>query len=321
MDRVPAGERLERSTRRMCGAMPEPPMSLTQWLLLIALGILWGGSFFFMGVAIHDVPLLTLVLARVSLAALALLPVLWLSGLRLPRTLAAWQPFIGMSILNNVIPFLLIARGQKEIASGLASVLNATTPLWSVILSHLLTHDEKMRVHKVAGVLVGIFGVTILVGPELLFGRQTTVLGMLCGLGGAFAYGVSGIWGRRLKAVPPLQTATCQLLVSSVLLIPLACLVDRPWTLAMPAPHVVAAILGLAILSTALGYIIFFRILAVSGPTNAMLVTLLNPVSAIALGVTVLGETLAGRHIAGALVIAISLLLIDGRILKAMRGT
>ncbi len=294
-------------------------MSLSQWLLLIVLGVLWGGSFFFTGVAIHHVPLLTLVLARVALAALALLPVLWLSGLSLPRSAAAWMPFVGMSILNNVIPFLLIARGQKEIASGLASVLNATTPMWSVILSHILTHDEKMKLHKVVGVVVGIAGVAILVGPEMMFGQQTTVLGMMCGLGGAFAYGVSGVWGRRLKSVPPLQTATCQLLVSSIILAPVAFWVDRPWTLAMPAPHVVAAILGLALLTTALGYIIFFRILAVSGPTNAMLVTLLNPLTAIALGVLVLGETLAGRHIVGALVIALALLAIDGRILQWLR--
>jgi len=298
-------------------SFPTPPlsMSLTQWLLLLLLGVLWGGSFFFTAIAVKELPILTLVLARVALAALALLPVLWLAGLRLPRTLAEWSPFIGMSILNNVIPFLLIARGQQEIASGLASVLNATTPLWSVLLSHMMTSDEKLLLNKLFGVIVGITGVGILVGPEMLFGEQTTVIGMLCGLGGALFYGLSGIWARRLRGTPPLQTATCQLLASTVLLAPVTMWVDRPWSLPMPEWHVVAAVLGLALLTTALGYIVFFRILAVSGPTNAMLVTLLNPVTAIALGVFILGEILADRHIAGALVIGLALILIDGRVL------
>lgn len=288
-------------------------MSRSQWALLLMLAVLWGGSFFFNGIAVKELPALTLVLVRVVLAALTLAPLVWWMGLRLPSTLQQWWPFIGMAVLNNVVPFLLIVKGQQQIASGLASVLNATTPVWSLILVHVLTADEKLKANRLIGALLGVAGVAALVGPEALFGTPNSVVGMLFVIGGAVSYGASAWWGRRLREQPPLLTAFCQLLCSSALLAPVALLVDRPWTLAVPSVHVAAAVLGLAVLSTALGYILFFRILAVSGATNAMLVTLLIPLTAIALGVLVLGETLLVRHVIGALIIGSALLVIDGR--------
>jgi drug/metabolite transporter (DMT)-like permease len=178
-------------------------MSLTQWLLLIFLSFLWGGSFFFVGVAVKELPAFTLVLARVALAAAALAPVVLAIGLRFPVSLAAWWPFFVMAILNNVIPFALIVRGQQEIASGLASVLNATTPLWSVIVAHVLTEDEKLKANRLAGVLIGIAGVALLVGPEALLGSRASVVGMLCVLGATLSYGFAGVWGTRFKGMSP----------------------------------------------------------------------------------------------------------------------
>jgi len=294
-------------------------MSLSQWGLLVFLSLLWGGSFLFVGMAVHDLPPLTLVLARVGLAALALLPVVYAIGLRLPTELRAWQPFLVMSLLNNIIPFLLIVRGQREIASGLASVLNATTPLFAVIIAHVFTTDEKLTAPKLAGVLTGIAGVSILVGPEAMFGQPANLFGMVLILGAACSYGFSALWGRRFKETPPLVTATSQLICSTAILLPLALVIDRPWALlALPKTSAILAVIGLAFLSTALAYIVFFRIMAISGPTNTMLVTLLIPVSAIAFGTVFLGEVLLPRHIAGALVIGTALVILDGRVFNLL---
>ena len=294
-------------------------MALTQWLLLIFLSVLWGGSFLFIGVAVQELPTLTLVFARVGLAAVLLLPVIYAMGLRLPSRLTTWRDFALMSLLNNVVPFLLIVRGQKEIASGLASVLNATTPLFAVILSHYFVAEGQADLRRIAGVLIGMTGVAILVGPEALFGQPASVFGMTCVLGAAISYAISGLWGKRFRNIPLPVTAAGPLICSTLFLLPLTLMIDRPWLLATPSTATIASVLALASLSTALAYVIFFRIMAVSGPTNTMLVTLLIPVSAIAFGTLVLNEVLLPRHIIGALVIAMALLVLDGRVLKLFR--
>jgi drug/metabolite transporter (DMT)-like permease len=298
---------------------PAGTMSLSQWGLLVFLSLLWGCTFLFVGLALKELPPFTIVLARVAMAAALLIPLVYVLGHKLPATWTAWQPFIGMSLLNNVIPFSLMVTGQKTVASGLVAVLNATTPLFSLLVAHVLTSDEKLRANKLVGVAVGIIGVGVLVGPEALFGQASQALGMALVLGGALSYGFSGLWGRRLKASPPIVTAASQLISSTVLLIPLAALFEQPWTLAFPGTETIAALLGLASLSTALAYIIFFRIMAVSGSSNVMLVTLLIPLTAIPLGIWKLGEQLLLRHFAGALVIGLSLLIIDGRLLQWMK--
>jgi drug/metabolite transporter (DMT)-like permease len=291
-------------------------MGLSQWGLLVLLSGLWGCTFLFVGLALQELPPFTLVLTRVAIAAALLIPVVHLMGHRLPSTWRGWQPFVVMSVLNNVIPFSLMVTGQQTVASGLVSVLNATTPMFSLLVAHALTTDEKLRTNKLVGVVLGIFGVGILVGPEALFGRASQALGMVMVLAAALSYGFSGLWGRRLKTSPPIVTAASQLTSSTLMLLPLAALVDQPWTLPFPGTQTIVAIMGLASLSTALAYIIFFRIMAVSGPSNVMLVTLLIPLTAIPLGIWKLGEQLLMRHFAGALVIGLSLLVIDGRLLQ-----
>jgi drug/metabolite transporter (DMT)-like permease len=298
---------------------PAQYMTPTQWGLLLLLALLWGCSFLFVGLAVHELPALTIVLVRVGLAAVILVPITLALGYRLPGTLAAWQPFLVMAILNNVVPFWLIVTGQKQIASGLASVINATTPVFTLIVAHVLADDEKLRANKLAGVLIGIAGVAVLVGPEAMFGRASSVLGMVCMLGAALSYAFSGLWGRRLRAHPPLVSAASQLTCSALMLLPLALAIDAPWTLTPPSPTAIGALVGLAALATALAYVVFFRILAVSGSNNVMLVTLLIPVFAIPLGAWRLGEMLLPRHFAGALIIAVSLLVIDGRLLALAR--
>lgn len=290
-------------------------MSGSQWLWLVFLSLLWGGSFFFVGVAVREVPTLTLVLARVGLGAAALWLFIAVRGEAVPRSRAAWTAFAGMALFNNVIPFTAIAAGQALIPSGLASVLNGTTPIWSVILLAILTRDEPLTANRISGVLVGALGVAVLIGPAAVAGQSLSLGGMALVLLGAFSYGISAVWGRRLRQFPPLASAAGQLTCSTLVLLPLALAVDRPWTLAMPSTATIAAVIGLAVLATAVAYLVFFHIIAVSGTANVMLVTLLIPVSAIALGAALLDEVLIPRHFAGAAIIALGLVILDGRAL------
>ena len=292
-------------------------MRAIDWLLLVVLSVLWGGSFFFVAIAVRDIPPFTLVLARTALAAALLIIVVRALGLRLPRGIAAWRPFVGLALLNNVVPFTLIVFGQTRIASGLASVLNATTPLFTLLVARAFA-GEALTPAKLAGVLLGITGVGVLMGPDASSANAAGVIGMLCVLGGALSYALATPGMRRFKDTPPLLTATAQLVCSAVMLLPVAGLVDRFWTLPAPGSATIAAVFGLAAFSTALAYIVFFRISASAGPTNVMLVTLLIPVSATALGTLVLGEPLTLHQIAGALIIASGLLVIDGRLLGWM---
>ena len=287
------------------------------WSLLGLLSVLWGGSFVFNGLALKELPPLTLVLLRVALAALILLPVLRLRGLGFPKGMAGWRPFFAVAFFNNVVPFSLIVIGQTFITSGLASVLNATTPLFTIMVM-AAAGEEKLSARRVAGLIAGLVGVVILRGaPDL---DRSGGFGILFGLGAALSYGIAGLLARRTLAhSPPLSTATFQLMASSLMMVGVAGIVDRPWTLAMPGLQTWFAVIGLSALSTACAYIMFFQILRRSGATNVALVTLLIPVTAIVMGAWLLGERLAMREIVGAFVIGSSLLVIDGRIVNWLR--
>ena len=297
-------------------------MRAAEWALLIALSLLWGGSFFFTGLAVRELPPLTIVTLRVALAALLLQLAVLATGGRMPRDLATWRAFLGMGFLNNVVPFCLIVWGQTRIASGLASILNATTPLFAVLVAHLLTRDEKMTGGRLAGVLVGFAGVVVMIGPAALSGLGgDAILPELAVLGGALSYSLAGIFGRRFKAmgVAPIASAAGQVTAAAALLLPITLLVDRPWTLAPPGAATWGAIGGIASLSTALAYVLYFRILASAGATNLMLVTFLIPVSAILLGSVALGERLRPEHLLGMALIGAGLAAIDGRLFRLAR--
>ena len=297
-------------------SMPNSTMTGRDWVLLVALSVLWGGSFFFSEVALAELGPLTVVLGRVGFAALALIGLTYLTGHRLPSAPGLWGAFLVMGALNNLIPFSLIVWGQVTIDSGLAAILNATTPLFAVVLAHLLTRDERMTRGRAAGVLLGLAGVAVLVGPELLGRLGTAGLAQLAVLGAAFSYACAGIYGRRFKELPPLVAATGMVTCSAVLTLPLALVVERPWE-ASPGALTWAAVLGLAFLSTALAYVIYFRILASAGPTNLLLVTFLIPVSALFLGMVVLGERPEPTAFAGLALIFAGLAAVDGRLLRS----
>jgi len=287
-------------------------MRPTDWLLLLFLSVLWGATFSFAAIGLRDLPPLTLVLARVAIAALVLVVICHASGYRLPRRLAGWQPFVVLAVLNNVVPFSLIFVGQTRISSGLASVLNATTPLFTLLIARAFL-GEPLQGPKLAGIGLGIAGVAILMGPDLVTLNRSSLLGTGCVLGGALSYAFAALWMRRLRHIPPLLVAAAQVTCSTIMLLPVAALVDRFWTLPTPGTPTIVAVMGLAVFGTALAYIVFFRISASAGPSNVMLVTLLIPVTATALATLVLGEQIASHQAVGALAIAAGLLVIDGR--------
>lgn len=294
-------------------------MSRSQWFLLICLSVIWGGSFLFVAVAVRELPPLTIVFVRVLIAAAILVPLTAVIGYALPRTVTGWRDYAVMAVLNNVLPFTLIVWGQQFITTGLASVLNATVPLWAVFLAHIFATEDITK-QRLAGVVTGIAGVAVLVGPEALGGNRAGVLGMLAMLAATLCYGLSSVWARRFKGTPPIVSAASQLTCSTVILLPLAGFFDQLWGLAIPSTPALVSLIGLGVLSTALAYVMLFHIMTVSGPSNAMLVTLHIPVSAVLLGHVVLAEPLLLRHIAGGIVIGIALLVIDGRVIAWLRG-
>lgn len=291
-------------------------MGPVEWLLLLSLSILWGGSFFFVEVIVGTLPPLTIVVLRVGLAALALNLVLMAVGRRLPWDGGIWLAFVAMGCLNNLIPFCLIVWGQTHIASGLASILNATTPLFTVLVAHRLTADEKMTRGRIFGVAVGFLGVIAMVGADALRELGTDLAAQLAVLAAALSYAFAGIYGRRFRhfELTPMQAAAGQLTAATILLLPVAMAAERPWTIMPPDIATWAAVAGLALLSTALAYILYFRILAAAGATNLLLVTFLIPVSAVSLGAAILGEELAAIHFVGMALIGVGLAAIDGRI-------
>jgi drug/metabolite transporter (DMT)-like permease len=294
-------------------------MGAAEWMLLVMLSVFWGGSFFFSKVALAELRPFTLVLCRVGLAASVLWVAVYASGETMLRPPGMWAQFFVMGLLNNLIPFSLIFYGQTRIASGLASIINAAAPAFTLVLAHFLTREDRLTAAKACGVLLGLAGVALMIGVDALRGIGRNAGAQLLVLGAPISYAFAGIYGRRFKNLSPIVTAAGQVTGTTVMMVPLALLVDKPWSIPMPGLHVWMAIGGLALVSTAVAYIVYFRVLAAAGATNILLVTLLIPVSAVLLGTTVLGEKLGAPHFAGMGLIALGLAAIDGRPLPALR--
>jgi drug/metabolite transporter (DMT)-like permease len=293
-------------------------MGAREWSLLFLLSILWGGSFFFFKVLGAELPTLTIVFSRALLAAVLLNLVMLARRGAMPTTPKRWGEFFVMGFLNNVLPFALLVWAETKISSGLASILNATTPVFSVLAAHFLTTHERLNWSKGLGVLFGLFGVLVLIGPSILLSAGSDqLLPELACVMTALTYAIAGIYGRRFKDMPALTVATGQITASTILLLP-SLLIDRPWTLPNPSAHAWLAMIALAVFSTALAYIIYFRILASAGATNVMLVTFLVPVSAILLGVAFLNESFTAQALMGMLLIGVGLAAIDGRLPRAV---
>jgi drug/metabolite transporter (DMT)-like permease len=293
-------------------------MGLVEWALLLVLSVFWGGSFFFSKVALAELRPFTIVLLRVGIAAAALRAVAHASGNAVARTHGLRGSFFVMGLLNNLVPFSLIFYGQTRIASGLASILNAAAPVFTVVLAHFLTGDERLTPNRAGGVLLGLAGVSVMIGVDALKGMRGDAAAQLAVLGAPLSYAFAGIYGRRFRRLSSVEAAAGQVTATTVMMIPIALVVDRPWTVPMPGARTWMAIGGLSLVSTACAYVVYFRILASAGATNILLVTFLIPVSAVLLGTTVLGERLGAPHFAGMGLIALGLAAIDGRVLSIL---
>lgn len=290
-------------------------MVAADWLQLGLLSLVWGGSFFLVAIAVTGLPVLTIVAVRVSVAALVLWLIVVATGRRAPRDPRIWAAFLIMGVLNNAVPFSLIVFGQTQIPSGLASILNATTPLWTVIVSGLVLADERASIRKLAGVVLGLGGVAVMIGLDSLAGVGHAVWPQLAVLGAAISYAFASVFGRRFRTmgVDPVVTAAGMVTGSSLILLPCALVFDG-WPAAAPGQAWLAVgVLG--VICTGLAYVLYFRVLARAGATNISLVTFLVPVSAILLGWLFLRETLGLAHVIGIGLIGAGLALIDGRLL------
>jgi drug/metabolite transporter (DMT)-like permease len=298
-------------------------MSRRDWAILLILAVLWGGSFFFIEIALESVRPLTLVLVRVGLAAAMLWLFLLVRRERLALPRGAALALLVLALLNNVVPFMMFVWAQEEITGGLASILNATTPVWGVLVAHAFTGDEKATPNRVIGVLLGFAGVAVLIGPAFLGEIGRGVFAQLACLAATLCYALAGVWARRFgrMGVPPVAVATGQLSAATLVMLPLVLVFEPPWAAAPPSLAAWEALLALALLCTSLAYILYFRLLASAGATNSLLVTFLIPITAILLGALYLGERLEPRHFAGMALIAAGLAAIDGRLLRRRRLT
>lgn len=300
--------------------LASPTISPLAWLMLLLLGLLWGGSFFFARIAVAHIPPFTLALLRFVIAALCLH--LFIAGrFNIYREITArWPSFLLLGLINNAIPHACIFLGQTEIGAGLASILNATTPIWTVIIAHFATADEKLTGVKIAGTLTGLAGTILLFSPHIAAKSDVPLWALLLPVVAAVSYGFSAIYARRFRGMAAPVTAAGQLTASTLLMLPVSLLVDRPWTLPWPPLYAVMAVLGLAIVSTTFAYILYFRLIGMAGATNTSLVTLLVPPSAILLGIFFLGERLGWTEWMGMLVIGLGLVILDGRLVRRFAG-
>lgn len=311
----------------MTGAGTQPtatihgePVSARDWLMLGGLSFLWGGSFLFYKLLAPVLPPLTLVLDRVTIASLALLLVLALRRERLPLAggRAGW--FLLLGALSSALPFCLFAWSEHRLSAGLTALLNAPTPIVTALVAHVATRDEKLTRRAAVGALCGLAGVVALIGPDLLRGLASADLpAELACLLATLAYAVGGVLARRVRGVTPLQFAAGQMSGAALVMLPVAAIFDRFWTLPPLPASGWASLLGTGLLSTALAYLLYFHILASSGATRAALVTFLVPVSALLLGLVFLGEAITPRDLPGVLLIGAGLAVIDGRVLRALR--
>lgn len=298
-------------------------MDARTWGLLALLGMIWGGSFFFARVAVAYVPPATLVLLRVGIAALALH--VYIAGrFGIYATLRArWREFLLLGLINNAVPHMLIFLGQTQIGAGLAAILNATTPIFTVLIANQMTVDEKLSPGKVAGCLIGLVGTAVLIGPRALApftgDSGPPLWAVILPVIAAISYGFAATYGKRFRGTAPPVIAAGQLTASTLLMLPVAFTLDTPWQLPLPPTSAILAVLALALVSTAYGYILFFRIMATAGATNTSLVTLLVPPSAILAGMLFLGEQLTPLGILGMVLVLMGLVVLDGRVLVRLQ--
>ncbi len=306
-------------------AAPAPGLDRTGWALLVGLAALWSVSFVFIKVAAVEIPAFTLVLVRVGLAALVLHAVVLARRQPYPQRPATLLRFGAMGFMNNIVPFALIVYATSRLGAGAASILNATAPIFALLVAHVATADEKVTPAKLGGILLGVAGVAAMAGPQAVAGLAGELAATAAMLVACFFYGLSAVYGRGFTGIDATMSATCQLTASTLLLLPIALILEQPWTLAMPGRAAIVSMLALALLSTALAYVLYYALIQRAGATNTILVTLLIPVGGVFFAWAMLAEALTLDEAAGMALIGLGLVVIDGRALArigpaALRG-
>jgi drug/metabolite transporter (DMT)-like permease len=293
-------------------------MTRRDWGLIVTLAILWGSGFTLIEIGLRSVPPNTLVFARMALAVPPLLLLLKIRGETLPDDFKSWEMLTIVGLLNVVVPFILFYWGMTQISTGLASILNATTPLWGVVAAHFLTRDEKATPARVIGVLFGVAGIAVMIGIDALKGMSSGILAQIACLIATLCYALGSIYGRRFgqSGMTPLSIATGQVITSAIILLSIALFTDAPLSLPMPGIDFWLSTLAMAVFSTSLAYFLFFKLVESAGASNSLLVTFLIPVVAVLLGAAFLGERFSVNQGAGVVLIASGLVLLDGRVLR-----
>lgn len=297
--------------------MVQKSLSARAWIELLLLSLLWGGSFLAIRIALDEIGFLTSVAHRVGWGALILWVVVLAMRLPVPRDPKTWGAFVIMGLLNNVIPFSLMAWGQLHIESGLTSILNAATAVFAVLVAAMVFADERLTGHRLLGVIIGFAGVAMAIGPSALLSFDITSTAQLAVLAGTISYALAGSWARaKLGGLRPEVAAAGMVTASAVIMIPVAWVVEGPITLDLSA-RTWAAVMYYAVGATALAYLLYYRVLAMAGSGNLLLCTLLIPPIAIVLGAVVLDEALTTNALTGFAILAVGLLILDGRVLRA----
>ncbi|MFT5350427.1 MAG: drug/metabolite transporter (DMT)-like permease [Planctomycetota bacterium] len=299
--------------------MPNYIMNARDWGKLVLISIVWGLSFFFIEIALRELGFFTLVFYRIGSAAVIVTMILYIRGGRLPFDLSSWRKFFTLGLFNNFIPFSLITWGQVQIDSGLASILTATTPLFAVVMAHFMTRDEHMTRNRIVGVLLGVVGVCLLVGPEALHGLSSHAMGQIAVLGSAVSYSYGSIYTRELNKIPLIEAMAGTLIAAFILATPAMLLFEYPLQTSMQWTTI-GAVLAMAVFGTVFAYMLYFNAVRTFGATNTMLVTFLVPITALLMGVAVLGESLSQYALLGMLVIFAGLLAVDGRVFRKLRA-
>jgi drug/metabolite transporter (DMT)-like permease len=277
------------------------------------LACLWGPSFLFIKVAVGEIPPLTLVTGRVGLAALVLYVILRLQGRNLPRLGRVWKHFAVVGFFSNALPFVLFSWGEQYIDSALASILNGTTPLFTIVLAHFFIADDRMSSLKVLGALLGLAGLSLLIGPSLLGGMRASTWGLLAVTLAAASYGVAMVYTRQnLRGLPPLVAPTAQLTMATVYMLPLSVLLEEPFSQPFPSWAAAGSLLGLSMLGTALAFVIYYHLMDKTSATYVSMVTYLSPVIGVLLGVLILREQLGWHVYAGFLLILLGIMVVNG---------
>lgn len=299
--------------------MKQQSLSLAAWISLISLALIWGVSFLCFALGLRELSVYTLVAHRVFWGGLVLWGVVFTLRIPLPTSLKTWCALFIMGLLNNAIPFSLIAWGQTHIESGLAAILNGSTAIFGILIAAMIFTDERLTSNKLLGITIAFIGVCITIGIDGLQNFDIRSLAQLSLLAASLSYGCAASWGRHsLKELHPIMAATGMLTGAALIMVPLALIIDgRPSFALMPSTF--AAMAFLAIPATSIAYLLYYRALNLAGSGNLSLVTLLVPPTAVFWGAVILNEALPTSAYLGFAVIALGMIIVDGRALKALR--